>query len=102
MYQVFATPLRSNYAFSQIAKDRWDHQDGFKSIHVNTPTMDTWDAVLFIADKQIKIHSVGQQVFVEGVKLAFEEMLNLRQYIRKNFLTQRAPTYNGKGELVNP
>jgi hypothetical protein len=99
MYIAFATPLRSNYAFSQVTKDCWNYLDGFESFNINFPSMRQWWGTLKIAGKTIKMESIEQDVFVEGVKLTFDQALNMREYIKKNFLP--APplaAFNGRGE----
>ena len=96
---AFGTPLRTNYGFSQLTKDCWRYGEGFESIDLQTPTMREWSAVLRIAGKVINFHSIEQEVFCEGVKLEFSDRLNLRDYIRKNFLPPSPlPAFNGRGE----
>lgn len=98
-YFAFGTPLRSNYSFSQIRKDCWQYDEGFKSIHLQTPTLTEWSAILRIAGKTINLHSIDQEVFVEGVRLNFSDRLDLRGYIRKNFLPARPlAAFNGNGQ----
>lgn len=96
---AFGTPLRSNYAFSQLTKDCWRFDEGFESFTINFPSMRQWSGTLKIAGKTIKMESIDQDVFVEGVKLTFDERLYMRDYVKKNFLPPPPlPAFNRKGE----
>lgn len=95
MYQVFATPLRSNYCFSQIREGDWKYEDRFESLKVVTPSMNQWWAWLKINGKTIKLENVNQEVWVDGVKLTFDQMLHVRDYIRKTYFPRpKGPVYS--------
>lgn len=95
MYQVFATPLRSNYSYQQIRKDDWKYEDKFESLKVVTPSMNQWWAWLKINGKTIALENVDQDVWVDGVKLTFAQMINLRKYIRETYFPRaKTPVYS--------
>ena len=95
MHTAISTPLRSNYSFQQIQQQEWNHDDKFESLKVVTPSMRQWWAWLKINGKTIALESVDQDVLVDGVKLSFAQMLNLRDYIRKTYFPRPAtPVYS--------
>lgn len=102
MYQVIASPLRSNYCYQQIRKNDWKYDDKFESLNLVTPSMNEWTAVLKINGKTIALENVDQDVWVDGIKLSFAQTLNVRDYIRKTYFPRPSrAVYNGKGERVS-
>lgn len=108
--QGIGTRIRPNNSFSHINdKGDWDRDgDGrFQGIKLNTSEFDNWSAQLKYANQIINIESEGQEVWVDGHQLTFEERLDLRRYIRKNYKDNmknpyeiNPPAFNGKGEPV--
>jgi hypothetical protein len=95
MYQIIASPLRSNYSYQQIRKDEWKYEDKFQSLALITPSMTEWSASLKINGKTIALENVDQDVWVDGVKLTFAQMINVRKYIRETYFPRsNAPVYS--------
>lgn len=81
----YGTELRPNYSFSQIKEDSWRGDPRFQGVNIKFPDKQSWEALLKFNGKTINLEGKSQDVYVDGNKLSFEERINLRDYIIKNY-----------------
>lgn len=104
----YGTPLRPNYSFSQIKDDAWKGDSRFHGFSVNFPDKQSWQGTLKFSGKTIDLEGKGQDVYVDGKKLSFNERINLKDYIIKHYADgpdrsdkfSGSPAFTGSGTPV--